>query len=54
MNLLQLIFSCQSTEAEKVVHEKEPNDDDIMVSFVDLQFDLEEENVPNNLIMIGK
>lgn len=48
------IFSSQSTEAEKVVHDKELNDDDIMVSFVDLQFDPEEENIPYELIMPGK
>ncbi|CAI9298410.1 unnamed protein product [Lactuca saligna] len=48
------LFSSQSTDIEKVVHEEEPNDDDIMVSFVNLQFDPNEENVPDNLIMSRK
>ncbi|CAI9272160.1 unnamed protein product [Lactuca saligna] len=45
------LLSSQSTMVEKVVHDEEPNDDDIMVSFADLQFDPKEENVPDNLIM---
>ncbi|CAI9286819.1 unnamed protein product [Lactuca saligna] len=49
-----IIFSSQYTEAEKVVHNVKPNDDDVMVSFVDLQFDYEEENIPDDLIMSGK
>ncbi|CAI9281812.1 unnamed protein product [Lactuca saligna] len=44
------IFSSQSTEAERMIHDEEPNDDEIMVSFADLQFDPEEYNVPDNLI----
>ncbi|CAI9264910.1 unnamed protein product [Lactuca saligna] len=45
------LFSSQSTEAERMIHVEEPDDDEIMVSFVDRQFDPEEENVPDNLIM---
>ncbi|CAI9294638.1 unnamed protein product [Lactuca saligna] len=46
------LFSSQSTEAERIVQEDEPNDDDIMVFFFDdLQFDPEEDNVPDNMIM---
>ncbi|CAH1448140.1 unnamed protein product [Lactuca virosa] len=48
------LFSSQSTKVERVVQEKEPNDDDIMVSFYDLQFEPEEDNVPDNMIMSGK
>ncbi|CAH1453692.1 unnamed protein product [Lactuca virosa] len=48
------LFSYQSTEAERVVQEYEPNDDEIMVSFSDLQFNLEEDNVPDKMIMSGK
>ncbi|CAI9288672.1 unnamed protein product [Lactuca saligna] len=33
------------------MNDEEPNDDDIMVSFTDLQFDPKEENVPDNLNM---
>ncbi|CAH1441056.1 unnamed protein product [Lactuca virosa] len=45
------LFFSQSTEVERMIHEEESNDDEIMVSFVDLEFDLEEENVPDNLTM---
>ncbi|CAH1449526.1 unnamed protein product [Lactuca virosa] len=48
------LFSSQPTEAERMIHDEEPNDDEIMVSFVDLQFNPGEENVPEDLIMSGK
>ncbi|CAI9280701.1 unnamed protein product [Lactuca saligna] len=44
-------FSSQSTEVERMIHDEEPNDDDIMVSFTDIQFGPREENVPGSLIM---
>ncbi|CAH1416916.1 unnamed protein product [Lactuca virosa] len=47
------LFSSQSTEAQIMIHDKEPNNDEIMVSFADLQVDPGEENVPDNLIMSG-
>lgn len=47
------LFSSQSTEAERVIQEDEPNDDEIMVSFFDLQCDPEEDNVLDNMIMSG-
>lgn len=37
-----------------MIHDEEPSDDEIMVSFVDLQFDHEEDNVLDNLIMSGE
>lgn len=37
-----------------MIHDEEPNDDEIMVSFTDLQFDPKEENVPVSLIMSSK
>ncbi|CAI9264755.1 unnamed protein product [Lactuca saligna] len=46
------IFSSQSTK--KSQHENETNDEDVMVSFVDLQFDLEEENILDEMTMLEK
>lgn len=46
------IFSYQSTE--KSQHENETDDEDVMVSFADLQFDLEVENIPDEMTMSGK
>lgn len=48
------LFSSQSVEPKRLVHDEEPNDDDIMVSFADLQFDPEEDKVPNNTLMSDK
>lgn len=48
------LFSLQSTEALRIFQDDEPNDDDILVSFSDLQFDPEKDNVPDNMIMSGK
>lgn len=48
------LFSSQSTEPNIFVHDEEPNDDEIMLSFADLQLDLEEDNVPDNILMFGK
>ncbi|CAI9284350.1 unnamed protein product [Lactuca saligna] len=48
------LFSSQSTKVEKVIYEEEPNDDEMMVSFVDLQFDPKKENVPDDLIISSK
>lgn len=48
------IFSSQSTKLERLVHDEEPNDNEVMVSFADLQFDPEEDNVPNNMLMSSK
>ncbi|CAH1412920.1 unnamed protein product [Lactuca virosa] len=48
------LFYSQSIEVERIVQDDEPNDDDIMISFADLQFDLEEYNIPDNMIMLGK
>lgn len=37
-----------------MIQNKEPNDDHILVSFVDLYFGPEDENIPDKLIMSGK
>lgn len=34
--------------------EPEADDDDVMVSFTELQFDPEEDNIPNEMIMSGR
>ena len=44
------LFSSQSTNPEKVNHDEEPNDDDVMVSFANIHFDQEKENIPDDLI----
>ncbi|CAI9264459.1 unnamed protein product [Lactuca saligna] len=49
--LVAALFSSQSTD---IFHEEEEkNDDDVMVAFVDLQFNPEDEDVPENAIMSG-
>ncbi|CAI9285759.1 unnamed protein product [Lactuca saligna] len=45
------LLSSQSIEAERIVQDDEPNDDDIMVSCADFHFDLDEDNVPDNTII---
>lgn len=47
------LFSSHSTESEQIIHEEE-NDDDVMVAFSDLAFNLKEDDVPSNAIMSGK
>ncbi|CAH1425495.1 unnamed protein product [Lactuca virosa] len=51
---ITILFSSQSTDAEKTIHEEEINDDDVMVSFVDLEFNPNEDDVPDEAIMSGK
>ncbi|CAH1425566.1 unnamed protein product [Lactuca virosa] len=53
-DLINTFFFSQSTEGGRTVHDDEPNDDDIMVSFADLEFDPEEDNVPDIMLMAGK
>ncbi|CAI9268460.1 unnamed protein product [Lactuca saligna] len=48
------LLSYHSTKVERMIHDEEPNNDDIMVSFDDLQFDTDEENLPGDLNMSGK
>lgn len=43
---LTTLFSSQFTEAERIVQDDEPKDDDKIVSFVDWEFDPKEDNVP--------
>lgn len=45
------LFSSQSTKGGKIVPEDEPNDIDVMVSFAGIQFDPEEENIPDHMLM---
>lgn len=47
------VFSSQSTKPE-MIHNDELGDDEIMVTFSDIQFDPEEENILDDLIMSGK
>lgn len=47
-------FSPQSKEAEKTIHEDETNDENVMVSFIELQFNNEVEGIHEDLIMSGK
>lgn len=46
------LFSSQSTE--KSLQGNKPDDEDFMVSFADIQFILEEEDIPDDLIMSGE
>ncbi|CAI9278260.1 unnamed protein product [Lactuca saligna] len=48
------LFSSQSIDTDKIIHEEEANDDDLMVSFADLEFNPNEDDVPNEAIMFGK
>ncbi|CAH1412173.1 unnamed protein product [Lactuca virosa] len=48
------LFSSQSTEGKKLVHEEDQDDDDVMVSFAEIQFDPEEDNIPDHMLMSGK
>ncbi|CAI9262683.1 unnamed protein product [Lactuca saligna] len=48
------VFFSHPIEAERMIPDEEPVDDEITVSFVNLQFDPEEENDPDDLIMPGK
>ena len=48
------LSSSQSTEAEIAILDAKPNDDDVIVSFADLQFNPQEDNVPDDMIMPGK
>lgn len=51
---INLLFSSQSTEGEKTVPKSEQDDDDVMVYFAKIQFDPEEDNIPNHMLMPGK
>lgn len=46
------LFSYQSTT--KSPQGNKGDDEDIMVSFADIQFNQEEEDIPDDLIMLGK
>ncbi|CAH1430022.1 unnamed protein product [Lactuca virosa] len=50
------LLSSQSTEGEKIIPEEDhvDVDDDVMVSFAEIQFDPEEDNIPNHILMSGK
>ncbi|CAI9303657.1 unnamed protein product [Lactuca saligna] len=45
------LFSSQSIELKKTIHEAEAGDDDVMVSFTNFQFTPKEEDIPNELII---
>ncbi|CAI9280965.1 unnamed protein product [Lactuca saligna] len=48
------LFSSQSTDGPKSTSDVGQDDDDYMVSFLDIQFDHEEENIPDHKLMFGK
>ncbi|CAI9275729.1 unnamed protein product [Lactuca saligna] len=48
------LFSSQSTDHEKTITEAEAYEDDVLVSFFELQFNPDEEDIPDYLIMSGK
>ncbi|CAI9265557.1 unnamed protein product [Lactuca saligna] len=55
MNQLLHSSLLNQLKQRKIVTQKDdPNDDEIMVSFANLEFDPEEENVPDNMIMSSK
>ncbi|CAI9281406.1 unnamed protein product [Lactuca saligna] len=43
-----------TSKHEKSIHDDNPKDDDLMVSFVEIQFDPEEENIPDHMLMTVK
>ncbi|CAI9259997.1 unnamed protein product [Lactuca saligna] len=47
------LFSSQSTEWEKSIPEDD-QDADVMVSFVEIQFDPEDDNIPDHMLISGK
>ncbi|CAI9272473.1 unnamed protein product [Lactuca saligna] len=51
---IKSLFSSQSTEGEKTVQEDKTDDDDIIVSFTEILFDPEEDNIPDNMLKLGK
>ena len=49
------LFSLQSTEGHKSIPEDDTTEDgEFMGSFVEIQFDLEEKNIPEHILMFGK
>ncbi|CAI9303783.1 unnamed protein product [Lactuca saligna] len=48
------LFFSQLTNHEKNITEHEVNEDDAMVSFAELQFNPDEEDILDNFIMSGK
>ncbi|KAL7601611.1 hypothetical protein Lser_V15G20875 [Lactuca serriola] len=48
------LFASQSTKEPITVHDDETDDAGFVGSFADIEFDPEEENIPNNMLMSGK
>lgn len=49
------LFPSQSTEGPKTVHDNDTTEDgEFKGTFVDIEFDLEEENIPDHMLMFGK
>lgn len=48
------LFSSQSTEKSQPQPKADDDDDDVMVYFTELQFDREEDNIPDEMIMLGR
>lgn len=51
---ITFLFSSQSTEGEKSVPKEDHDKGDVMISFDDIQFDPEEDNIPNHMLMSAK
>ncbi|CAI9290379.1 unnamed protein product [Lactuca saligna] len=47
-------FPSQSTKGPKIVNGDKTNDGKFMGSFAEIEFDPEEENIPNHMLMSGK
>lgn len=53
--LITYIFPSQSTDGPKTVNDDDTTDDDEFTgTFVDLEFDPDEENIPDHMLMSGK
>lgn len=53
-NPITPLFPSQSTEGPKCVSDNKTEDDNVCVSFANIQFDPEEENIPDHMLMSSK
>ncbi|CAI9287889.1 unnamed protein product [Lactuca saligna] len=51
---ITFLFPSQFTEGPTFIPDDKIEDDDVIVSFVDIQFDPEEENIPDHVLMSSK
>lgn len=52
--LITTLFSSQSTKSKKTIQEEETDDENVMVSFAELQFNHDNEDIHDDLIILGK